>query len=676
MKTFPISQKAGRGHACPTCITIMHPILGFCLPPKLRLSCTDSDAIPFILFDNGEEPALITGSHNGIHTLDELERKANEAKGIRRTFVGGCLWKERNAMVFKETDINVSYMCILEKYLRRFEDIDICGYTLYSEKDNVVYVTTVNDIFAEEKKQNRQKAIYAIMHEESCYTKDMATKFIDSLEQTIPNAGTECFRFLPFIANWIFREEKTIDLVKLALAAIEKRAFFNKEELCLSFDEILEELFPEINSIIKEKRKSISAMSFIGQERDYSIIPIHTFKEAEQYRLQTEWSITRSASDFQNYTKEGQSFFFCLKKGYEELKYPVSDDGNKNDYGLSMLAVSVNRFGLLSEITNRRNNPLIPSLDEKGLSALLGADFFSVMKPFPRIVPMGDVIPQLSSLESLSNEECIDKRNSLERISAVIPTSFHEIDDIISGWKKREFVVIAGRPSMGKTSMILSLARNISIGSGISVGIFSLELPTLQFVNRFIQNVCEIPGDKIRDGKLTDSEWASLNGRISQLQNAPIYIDDTSELSVADLRMKAQSMTTDHGVKIILVDYMQLINVNARSREEQMRLISSELKNLAEELNIPIIAVSQLNRYTANSRFDPLPQLSKLGSLKVIEQFADMICFIHRPGYYHRSEEDTKEELHELSEFIIAKNNRGPLGKVSLPFTARFGKFN
>ena len=196
-------------------------------------------------------------------------------------------------------------------------------------------------------------------------------------------------------------------------------------------------------------------------------------------------------------------------------------------------------------------------------------------------------------------------------------SGFHALDKITSGWQKSDLIVIAARPAMGKTALVLSMAKNMAVDYEYPVAVFSLEMSNVQLVNRLIVNVCEIPGSKIKNGQLEQYEWAQLDHKIKALYNAPIYIDDSPNLSVLEVRSKARRLVKEHGVKIIFIDYLQLMNasgMNFYSRQEEVSLISRSLKGLAKELDIPIIALSQLNR-SVESRTaaeGKTPQLSDL----------------------------------------------------------------
>ena len=233
---------------------------------------------------------------------------------------------------------------------------------------------------------------------------------------------------------------------------------------------------------------------------------------------------------------------------------------------------------------------------------------------------------------------------------------------------------------MGKTAFALSLAKNIAVDNNMPVGFFSLEMSNVQLVNRLIANVCEIPGNKILNGQLDQLEWARLDKNIGRLENAPIYIDDTPGLSVFELRTKARRLVREHQVKVIMIDYLQLMNANGMhfgNRQEEVSTISRSLKGLAKELNIPILALSQLNR-TVEKRDDnqsKRPQLSDLRESGAIEQDADMVLFVHRPEYYHLYEDEKGNNLRGMAQIIIAKHRKGATGDVLLNFRGEYTRF-
>ncbi|MGN1257901.1 MAG: replicative DNA helicase, partial [Candidatus Limisoma sp.] len=261
-----------------------------------------------------------------------------------------------------------------------------------------------------------------------------------------------------------------------------------------------------------------------------------------------------------------------------------------------------------------------------------------------------------------------------------LATGFHKLDKLTSGWQNSDLIIIAARPAMGKTAFVLSMAKNMAVDYNTPVALFSLEMSNVQLVKRLICNVCELEGDKIKSGKLTQAEWDQLQYRVRRLFSAPLFVDDTAALSIFELRTKARRLVREHGVKIIIIDYLQLMNANGMkfgSREQEVSTISRSLKQLAKELNIPIIALSQLSRKVEDRKDSnsKRPQLSDLRESGAIEQDADIVCFIHRPEYYMHSSEDSEKSVKGKAEFIVAKHRNGAVDDVEMRFVARFARF-
>ena len=261
-----------------------------------------------------------------------------------------------------------------------------------------------------------------------------------------------------------------------------------------------------------------------------------------------------------------------------------------------------------------------------------------------------------------------------------VPTGYHKLDNITSGWQASDLVIIAGRPAMGKTSFALSMAKNIAADYKVPMAFFSLEMSNVQLVNRLISNCCEIQGSKILNGQLKPDEWERLDKRLNNLIGSPLYVDDTPGLSVFELRTKARRLVRDHGVKIIMIDYLQLMNANGMrfsSRQEEVSTISRSLKQIAKELDIPILALSQLNRGVESREGleGKRPQLSDLRESGAIEQDADMGLFVHRPEYYHIYQDENGRDLHGMAQIIIAKHRKGATGDVLLNFRGEFTRF-
>lgn len=260
-----------------------------------------------------------------------------------------------------------------------------------------------------------------------------------------------------------------------------------------------------------------------------------------------------------------------------------------------------------------------------------------------------------------------------------IPTGFTSLDRITSGWQRSDLVIIAARPSMGKTAFVVSAMRNAAVDFKKPVAIFSLEMASIQLVNRLISGEAELESDKIKKGKLEDYEWEQLNHKTRALSEAPIFIDDTPALSILELRAKARKLVSQHKVELIIIDYLQLMTGDSSksggNREQEIASISRSLKNIAKELNVPIIALSQLSRAVEVRGGTKRPQLSDLRESGSIEQDADMVLFLYRPEYYGMTQDEEGNNVQGMAEVIISKHRNGSLGTVRLRFIGQYTKF-
>lgn len=261
-----------------------------------------------------------------------------------------------------------------------------------------------------------------------------------------------------------------------------------------------------------------------------------------------------------------------------------------------------------------------------------------------------------------------------------IPSGFNRLDELTSGWQPSDLVIIAARPAMGKTAFVLSMTRLMALQHQVGVAVFSLEMSNLQLINRLIVSETELAGEKIKNGTLEKYEWEQLDVKIKNLMDAPIYVDDTPGLSVFELRAKARRLVSKYNIKVIIIDYLQLMTaagMNPGSREQEVSMISRSLKGLAKELNVPIIALSQLNRgvEARTGSEGKKPQLADLRESGAIEQDADMVMFIHRPEYYKIYQDEHDQSTKGLAEIIIAKHRNGAVGSLYLKFRSELARF-
>ncbi len=259
------------------------------------------------------------------------------------------------------------------------------------------------------------------------------------------------------------------------------------------------------------------------------------------------------------------------------------------------------------------------------------------------------------------------------------PSGFTKLDRITSGWQRSDLIIIAARPSMGKTAFVVSMARNMAVEHNRPVAFFSLEMSGLQLVNRMIVSETELPSDRIRNGNLEDYEWKQLEYKIKSLEEAPIFIDDSPAISIFELRAKCRRLKVQHDIQAIIVDYLQLMTGTEDikgSREQEVSNISRSLKAIAKELDVPVIALSQLNRSVELRSGNKRPQLSDLRESGAIEQDADLVLFIHRPEKYNIFEDEEGRSMIGLAEIIVAKHRNGPVGEIQLRFRDEFAKFS
>ena len=252
-----------------------------------------------------------------------------------------------------------------------------------------------------------------------------------------------------------------------------------------------------------------------------------------------------------------------------------------------------------------------------------------------------------------------------------MPTGFDKFDDMTTGLHPGELVIVAGRPSMGKTTFAMNIAENAAIGHRAPVAVFSMEMPGEQLAMRMISSLGRIDQHHIRTGQLTDEDWPRITSAVHMLSEAKMYVDDTPALSPSEIRARARRMKRKHGLGLIVIDYLQLMQVGGSSenRATEISEISRGLKALAKELSVPVIALSQLNR-SLEQRTDKRPIMSDLRESGAIEQDADVIVFIYRDEVYN---EDSPQK--GTAEIIIAKQRNGPIGKSMLTFLGKYTKF-
>jgi len=283
----------------------------------------------------------------------------------------------------------------------------------------------------------------------------------------------------------------------------------------------------------------------------------------------------------------------------------------------------------------------------------------------PSFYPMKDIIK-----DSFRTIERLYERKELV---TGVPTGFGKIDEITSGLQNSDLIIIAGRPSMGKTAFALNIAEHVALEENIAVAIFSLEMAKEQLAMRMFSSIAKVNSQKLRRGFVGETDWPKLTTAAGRLSEAPIFIDDTPAITVLEMKAKARRLKADKGLGLVILDYLQLMRSGGSkdSREQEISEISRSLKALAKELAVPVIALSQLNR-KVEDRTNRRPQMADLRESGAIEQDADVIAFIYRDEVYNKSEDNTERGFAEI---IIGKQRNGPTGTVKLVFQEQFTRF-
>ncbi len=268
--------------------------------------------------------------------------------------------------------------------------------------------------------------------------------------------------------------------------------------------------------------------------------------------------------------------------------------------------------------------------------------------------------------------ELISRRSGIHVTG--LATGYHELDDLTCGLQKGEMIIVAGRPSMGKTSLALNITEHLGVEEGLPIAVFSLEMGRQALAERFLCSVGEVDAQLVRKGMLKTEDYQTLVDACGTLSDAPIFIDDTAALTPLELRAKARRLKSRHDIKCIMVDYLQLMHLGGRveSRQQEITTISRHLKGLARELDVPVMVLSQLNR-AAEGREGHRPRMSDLRESGSIEQDADVVMLLHREDYYKRNDEGYEPD--NTAELIIAKQRNGPTGSVNLIFREKITRF-
>jgi replicative DNA helicase len=257
-----------------------------------------------------------------------------------------------------------------------------------------------------------------------------------------------------------------------------------------------------------------------------------------------------------------------------------------------------------------------------------------------------------------------------------VPSGFVELDEMTSGFQKSDLVIVAARPAMGKTSFVLNIALNAALEAGKSVGVFSLEMSKEQLFLRMLTSEARVDAHRFRGGFLGEQDYERLNGAFARLHDAKVFVDDTASAGILEMRAKSRRLKLEHGLDMLIIDYLQLMQGRGRfdNRQQELASISRSLKILAKELEIPILALSQLSRAT-ETRADHRPQLSDLRESGALEQDADVVMFIYREEVYAAGDDEKRNDVEGMAEIIIGKQRNGPIGSVPLAFLKQYTRF-
>jgi len=322
-------------------------------------------------------------------------------------------------------------------------------------------------------------------------------------------------------------------------------------------------------------------------------------------------------------------------------------------------------------------------------SSIVGRAYNQTEDAFDLLDQAEQAIFKISEWRLKKNFVSMDKavHDTLEMLESIhgkhegvtgVPTGFRDLDTLTGGWQKSDLIIIAGRPSSGKTAFALSLAANAAMhrSKPTTVGIFSLEMSLQQLIMRLLCAESRVDAHAVRTGRLPEDDWKRLSIGAGRLARAPLFIDDTAGLGILELRAKARRLKAEHNVGLLIVDYLQLMQGprSAENREKEISAISRSLKGLAKELDIPVIALSQLSR-AVEGRTDKRPILSDLRESGAIEQDADLVAFVNRPEMYTDPNSDKMEDVRGRAEIIVGKQRNGPIDDVNLAFVGRYARF-
>lgn len=352
-----------------------------------------------------------------------------------------------------------------------------------------------------------------------------------------------------------------------------------------------------------------------------------------------------------------------------ELTNEVSQTGSVAYYGRVIVEMAIKRT-LISVCNKAQGDAYDDTVDVFTLLDKTEQAFFKIYD--------SNLSKNFSGMSSLVYKAIQDlqKAKTATNGTTGVPSGLLTLDRLTAGWQKSDLVIVAARPGVGKTAFVLTVLRNAAVDYKIPVAIFSLEMASIQLVHRMLSSEAEVDGEKLKKGTLNHQEWNAVAHKSNILSSSPIFIDDSPALSILELRAKARRLKAEHNVQLIVVDYLQLMRgEDTSNREQEISSISRALKGLAKELDIPVIALSQLSRSVETRGGDKRPQLSDLRESGSIEQDADMVLFLYRPEYYKIMVDEDNNPTDNVAEVIIAKHRNGPTGTAKLKFIGQYTKF-
>jgi len=415
----------------------------------------------------------------------------------------------------------------------------------------------------------------------------------------------------------------------------------------------------------------LSDKAMYGLAIEERLRPEHFFREAHRIVYQVMLDLYEDNVPVDSLTvtdrlrRGGQLDEIGGEGALHSLAGAVPSAGNARHYGRIVREQAMLRQ-LLSTTYDIQSNVRGSDLSARDLIERAEREIFEVAH--------GEGTKDFRSIEEVLNDE-VDKLEKLSKEGTALtgtPSGFSDFDDITGGFQPGNLIIVAARPSMGKSALVADIAVNAALDHGRPVALFSLEMSESELAQRFVAARAKTKGDDLRKGRVTEREWPKVLEAASRLSQAPLWIDDSSDIGLLEIRAKARRMKTQKGLDLIIVDYLQLMHPDGRTdnRVEQIGQISRGLKIMARELEVPVIALSQLNR-GVEQRTDKRPLLSDLRESGSIEQDADLVVFIYRDEYYHPDDTEHPGE----AELIISKHRNGALGNVRLTFQSQYPRF-